>query len=108
VAIWLPMESRKETTVHQGFWPRKVDTTKLMEGPMRPNSSSRTVRNLGLVLCLGLVLAVSGCAMGPKTTVASSLYWKRVFRQMGEDLRNARTDIDRIVFDLDDRPIEQY
>ncbi|MAW77122.1 MAG: hypothetical protein VYD70_05655 [Planctomycetota bacterium] len=75
---------------------------------MRPNSSRRIVRNLALMLCLGLALAMSGCATGPKSTVASSLYWKRVFRQMGDDLRAARTDIDRIVFDLDDRPIEQY
>ena len=75
---------------------------------MRPNSRSRTVRSLALMLCLGLVLAVAGCAAGPKSTVASSLYWKRVFRQMGDDLRNARTDIDRIVWDIDDRPIEQY
>ncbi|MGE4619046.1 MAG: hypothetical protein AAEJ04_04465 [Planctomycetota bacterium] len=75
---------------------------------MRPNSNRRTVRNLGLMLCFALALTMAGCATGPKSTVASSLYWKRVFRQMGDDLRAARTDIDRIVFDLDDRPIEQY
>ena len=76
---------------------------------MRPNSNRRMVRNFTLILCLGITLLMSaGCATGPKSTVASSLYWKRGFRQMGDDLRAARTDIDRIVFDLDDRPIEQY
>ncbi len=75
---------------------------------MSPNSNRRKLRTFALLLCLGMTLASVGCSTGPKTTVASSLYWKRVFRQMGQDLRAARTDIDRIVWDLDDRPIEQY
>ncbi|MDE0958704.1 MAG: hypothetical protein OSB12_08710 [Planctomycetota bacterium] len=75
---------------------------------MSPNSNRRTTRTFVLLLCLGMTLAFAGCSSGPKSTVASSLYWKRVFRQMGDDLRAARTDIDRIVWDLDDRPIEQY
>ncbi len=75
---------------------------------MSPSSNRRTIRTFALLLCLGMAFAMSGCATGPKSTVASSLYWKRVFSQMGDDLRAARTDIDRIVWDLDDRPIEQY
>ncbi len=75
---------------------------------MSPNSKRRAIRTFAMLLCLSLALAMSGCATGPKSTVASSLYWKRVFSQMGDDLRAARTDIDRIVWDLDDRPIEQY
>ena len=75
---------------------------------MSPNSKRRAIRTFAMLLCLSLALAMSRCATGPKSTVASSLYWKRVFRQMGDDLRAARTDIDRIVWDLDDRPIEQY
>ena len=73
---------------------------------MRPYRQK--LKMFALLLCFGLALTLSGCASGPKVTVSSSLYWKRVFRQMGDDIRNARTDIDRIVFDLDDRPIEQY
>ena len=73
---------------------------------MRPYRQK--LKMFALLLCFGLALTLSGCASGPKATVSSSLYWKRVFRQMGDDIRNARTAIDRIVFDPDYRPIEQY
>lgn len=69
----------------------------------------KVFRRFAVILFVAILLvATSGCASGQKSTVASTSYWKRVFGQMGDDMHAFRVDIDRIVFDLDDRPIEEY
>ncbi len=64
------------------------------------------MRRLSLVLLLaGVCLVSAGCAT-ETSTIFSAGYWKRHFKKFGEDLHQFRVDIDRIFFDLDDRPIE--
>ena len=58
------------------------------------------------ILGLGLCLGSFGCAT-EKSTIFSSGYWKRHFAKIGEDLHEFRVDIDRTIFDLEDRPIEE-
>lgn len=57
---------------------------------------------LGLALCLGSF----GCAT-EKSTIFSAGYWKRHAEKIGNDLHEFRVDIDRTIFDLEDRPIEE-
>ena len=61
---------------------------------------------LGL-LCLGLALSTAGCATQHESTIFSSGYWKRHFDQIAQDFHEFRVDIDRTIFDLEDRPIEE-
>jgi len=69
----------------------------------------KVFRRFVIVLCISVLLGcTAGCATGQKSTVASTSYWKRIFGQMGADMHAFRVDIDRIVFDIDDRPIEGY
>ncbi len=58
---------------------------------------------LGLALCLGFL----GCAKTEKSTIFSWGYWKRHIHKMSDDMHQFRVDIDRTIFDLDDRPIEE-
>lgn len=61
-------------------------------------------------LCLGLCLtmfSMSGCASPDgRSTIFSKAYWKRHANKIAMDLHEFRVDIDRIFFDLEDRPIE--
>ena len=66
------------------------------------------MRTLLLALCvIGLTLATTGCQT-ETSTIWSGAYWKRHFVKIMDDLHDFRVDIDRIVFDLDDRPIEDF
>ncbi len=58
-------------------------------------------------LALAMCLCTFGCAT-EKSTIFSSGYWKRHFAKFGEDLHEFRVDIDRTIFDLEDRPIEDH
>lgn len=66
------------------------------------------MRRLLLIACLAaLTLPALGC-QAPRSTIFSGAYWKRHWFKVLDDLHATRVDIDRIVFDLDDRPIEEY
>ncbi len=68
----------------------------------------RLVR-LSLALVLGVMTITSfGCTTNSqRSTIFSSGYWKRHFENFAEDLHQFRVDIDRTIFDLEDRPIEE-
>ena len=62
-----------------------------------------------LELCLGGIAFVGfGCSASEKSTASSPGYWKRVFRKIGSDFHEFRVDFDRVVWDLEDRPLEDY
>ena len=65
------------------------------------------MRKLFTFLCLVAILGLTGCATTERSTIFSIRYWKRHFKQFGDDLHQFRVDIDRTIFDLDDRPIEE-
>ncbi len=67
-----------------------------------------TLRKLVLIVCLSaLVLPAVGC-QSPRSSVFAGGYWKRHWYNLLDGLHATRVDIDRIIFDLDDRPIEDY
>ena len=57
---------------------------------------------LPLALCLGLC----GC-IPERSTIFSASYWKRHAYKLVDDMHQFRVDIDRTIFDLEDRPIEE-
>ncbi|MFN0059239.1 MAG: hypothetical protein ACKVX7_12335 [Planctomycetota bacterium] len=60
------------------------------------------------VLCLFLLVGgLAGCASSERSTIFSGGYWKRHIKKFGDDMHQFRVDIDRTIFDLDDRPIEE-
>ena len=64
---------------------------------------------LCVAVCLGgLTFGAIGCSSSQKSTVSSPGYWKRVFRKWGNDFHEFRVDWDRIVWDLEERPLEDY
>ncbi len=68
------------------------------------------MRKLCLILCLSLCLSTVGCLLSPdseRSTIFSTGYWKRHASKIMEDLHEFRVDIDRTIFDLEDRPIEE-
>ena len=66
-------------------------------------------RVLCVALCLGaLSLGSIGCSTSEKSTVSSPGYWKRVARKIGNDFHEFRVDFDRIFWDLEERPLEDY
>jgi hypothetical protein len=70
---------------------------------------ARITRTIGLALVLCALLGgVIGCAASEKSTASSPGYWKRVFNKWGDDMHEFRVDFDRIFWDLEDRPIEDY
>jgi hypothetical protein len=69
----------------------------------------KITRILCVTLCVGALLgAVVGCAASEKSTAAAPGYWNRVFSKWGDDLHEFRVDFDRIFWDLEERPIEDY
>ena len=58
------------------------------------------------IACLGICLLSASCATTERSTIYSAGYWKRHFAQIADDFHQFRVDIDRTIFDLDDRPIE--
>ena len=67
------------------------------------------IRVLCALLCLGaLSFSAIGCSATEKSRVQTPSYWKRVFRKMGDDFHEFRVDFDRVVWDLEERPIEDY
>ena len=63
----------------------------------------RVLCTVGLALSVGLI----GCANTERSTIFSFGYWKRHADKLADDFHQFRVDIDRTIFDLDDRPIEE-
>ncbi|MCA8960818.1 MAG: hypothetical protein KDC38_09905 [Planctomycetes bacterium] len=61
---------------------------------------------LAFVCMFAMFGAMAGCATTERSTIFSLGYWKRHFKKFGDDLHQFRLDVDRTIFDLDDRPIE--
>ena len=69
----------------------------------------KRTRILLVALCLGgLSFGSIGCSASDKSTAASPGYWKRVLRKVGNDFHEFRVDFDRVVWDLEERPLEDY
>ncbi len=66
-------------------------------------------RSLCIALCVGvLVGGAIGCSASEKSTSSAPGYWKRVFHKWGDDFHEFRVDFDRVFWDLEERPIEDY
>jgi hypothetical protein len=69
----------------------------------------KIARSVLVALSLGaLLFGAFGCSASEKSTASSSSYWRRVFNQWGQDMHEFRVDFDRIFWDLEDRPLEDY
>jgi len=71
------------------------------------------MRKLARIICVALTLGallggVVGCSASEKSSSTSPGYWKRVFNKWGDDMHEFRVDFDRIFWDLEDRPLEDY
>ncbi|MEE8142186.1 MAG: hypothetical protein V3T77_03730 [Planctomycetota bacterium] len=66
------------------------------------------MRKLVWIVCLSLLIGSIGCAHTERSRIWSAGYWVRVGSKVMDDLHQFRVDFDRIIFDLDDRPIEDY
>ena len=65
------------------------------------------MRKILWILCLSLCVGSAfGCAT-ERSTIFSYNYWKRHAAKIADDLHQFRVDIDRTIFDLEERPIEQ-
>ena len=66
------------------------------------------MRTLILALCIvGFCAASAGCS-SPRSTIFSGAYFKRVAMKVLDDFHQFRVDADRILLDLDDRPLEDF
>ena len=64
------------------------------------------MRKILLAMCLSaFCLGIVGCQT-ETSTIWSSAYWKRHAVNILQGFHEFRVDVDRIIFDLDDRPIE--
>jgi hypothetical protein len=71
------------------------------------------MRKLTRIICVALTLGallggVVGCSASEKSSASAPGYWKRVFNKWGDDMHEFRVDFDRIFWDLEDRPLEDY
>ena len=57
------------------------------------------------ILCLGFAFGTVGCATD-RDTIFSFDYVKRHVKKMDDSFYEFRKDIDRTIFDLDDRPLD--
>jgi len=89
--------------------PRRSSYFDEQEARMRKMIRTQVCRTLCVAVCLGtLTFGAIGCAASEKSSVSSPGYWKRVFRKIGNDFHEFRTDFDRVIWDLEDRPLEDY
>ena len=66
------------------------------------------MRKLLLAFCVaGLCFGSIGCKT-ESSTVFSGSYWKRHVVKILDDFHEFRVDFDRVVWDLEERPIEDY
>ena len=63
------------------------------------------MRKILWILCLGLCIGAIGCAT-ERSTIFSASYIKRHWQKLTDDFHAFRVDVDRTIFDLEDRPIE--